>query len=67
VLAQTILFTWIASRTRGSVLLAWIFHAAINVSGTVFAMGNIALQWWLCGLAFGAAALVVALVPRSLD
>jgi membrane protease YdiL (CAAX protease family) len=67
VLAQTVLFTWIANHTTGSVLLAWIFHAAINVAGAMLAIGNIALQWWLCGLAYMAAALAVALVPRALD
>ena len=47
VVAQTILFTWIANHTRGSVLLAWLFHAAINVAGSQFAIGDPVRQWWL--------------------
>jgi membrane protease YdiL (CAAX protease family) len=30
VLAMTVLFTWLANNTRESVLLAWLFHSAIN-------------------------------------
>ncbi len=70
VVAQTVLFTWIATHTRGSVLLAWIFHASINLAGAVFAFGGIggqALQWWLSGLAFAAAAVIVVFVPGALD
>jgi len=35
--------------------------------GAVLSIGNVALQWWLCGLAFMAAAVIVALVPSALD
>ena len=59
VVAQTVLFTWIANHTRGSVLLAWLFHAAINVAGSQFAIGDPVRQWWLSGAVFGVAALVV--------
>jgi hypothetical protein len=27
---MTVLFTWLANQTRGNVLLAWLFHGAIN-------------------------------------
>jgi membrane protease YdiL (CAAX protease family) len=59
VVAQTVLFTWIANHTRGSVLLAWLFHAAINVAGSQFAIGDPVRQWWLSGAVFGVVALVV--------
>jgi membrane protease YdiL (CAAX protease family) len=59
VVAQTVLFTWLANHTRGSVLLAWLFHAAINVAGSQFAIGDPVRQWWLSGAVFGVAALVV--------
>jgi hypothetical protein len=59
VIAQTILFTWIANHARGSVLLAWLFHAAINVSGRRLAIGDPVRQWWLSGAAFGVVALAV--------
>ena len=59
VIAQTILFTWIANHTRASVLLAWLFHAAINVAGSRFAIGDPVRQWWLSAALFGIAALAV--------
>lgn len=67
VVSQTILFAWIATHTRGSLLLAWIFHAAINLSGAVLAFGTTDIQWWLSGLAFAAAAVIVVFVPGALD
>jgi uncharacterized protein len=62
VVAQTVLFTWIANHTRGSVLLAWLFHAAINVAGSYFAIGDPVRQWWLSAAAFGVVALIVLVV-----
>jgi membrane protease YdiL (CAAX protease family) len=62
VVSQTILFTWLANNTRGSVLIAWLFHAAINVSGSVLFVGDTALQWWLSGALYGIVALIVVLV-----
>ena len=59
VIAQTILFTWIANHSRGSVLLAWLFHAAINVAGSRFAIGDPVRQWWLSAAVFGGLALIV--------
>ena len=65
VVAQTVLFTWIANRTHGSVLLAWLFHAAINVAGSRFAIGDPVQQWWLSAAVFGAVALVVLVVEGT--
>jgi membrane protease YdiL (CAAX protease family) len=59
VIAQTVLFTWIANHSRGSVLLAWLFHAAINVAGSQFAIGDGVRQWWLSAAVFGGVALIV--------
>jgi membrane protease YdiL (CAAX protease family) len=62
VVAQTILFTWLSNHSHGSVLLAWIFHAAINVTNALFFVGDQVRQWWLTGLGFAILALVVVLV-----
>jgi membrane protease YdiL (CAAX protease family) len=62
VIAQTILFTWIANNTRASVLLAWLFHAAINAAGSQLSIGDELRQWWLSGAVYGVAALIVVLV-----
>jgi hypothetical protein len=34
------------------VLLAWIFHAAINVTNDLFFVGDQVRQWWLEGWVF---------------
>jgi membrane protease YdiL (CAAX protease family) len=59
VIAQTILFTWIYNHASGSILLAWLFHAAINVAGSRFAIGDPLRQWWLSAAVFGVVALIV--------
>jgi membrane protease YdiL (CAAX protease family) len=63
VISLTVLFTWISQHTRGSVLLATLFHGAANLSGAL--IGNIAeidRWWWLSGLVYLAAALLVVLL-----
>lgn len=64
VVAMTVLFTWLANNTQASVLMAWIFHAAINTSGAVFAIGNNPRQWTLSALVYGLAALIVTVTVR---
>jgi membrane protease YdiL (CAAX protease family) len=66
VLAMTVLFTWLANQTRGSVLLAWLFHGAINTLIFVNSAVDIVQRWWLSAAVYGAAALIVVLVagPR---
>jgi membrane protease YdiL (CAAX protease family) len=49
VVAQTVLFTWLFNHTYGSVLFAWIFHAWINISNSLFFVGDQITQWWLVG------------------
>ncbi len=62
VVAQTVLFTWLWNHTHGSVLITWIFHASINVSNSLFFVGDQVTQWWLAGLGFAVIALIVVLV-----
>lgn len=59
VLPMTVLFTWLANRTGGSVLLAWLFHGAIN--GLIFVNHalDIVERWWLSAAVYGLAALLV--------
>ena len=59
----SILMTWLYLHTLGSVLLATLFHGAINVSQGVF-LGAVsgATRYWLLCIVYGIAAAVVALV-----
>lgn len=65
VAAMTVLFTWLANNTGASVLMAWIFHAAINASGAVFAIGDNVRQWALSAVVYGIAAVVVMIATRQ--
>jgi uncharacterized protein len=62
VLAMTVLFTWLANRTQGSVLIAWIFHAAINASGAFFAIGDNVRQWALSAAVYSVVAITVSIL-----
>jgi membrane protease YdiL (CAAX protease family) len=61
VVAQTVLFTWLFNHTRGSVLLAWILHAWINISNSLFFVGDQITQWWLVGAGFAIVGIVLLL------
>jgi uncharacterized protein len=65
VVAMTILFTWLANNTKASVLIAWIFHAAINASGAVFAIGDNVRQWGLSAVVYSVVAIVVIIATRQ--
>jgi uncharacterized protein len=65
VVAMTILFTWLANNTKGSVLIAWIFHVAINASGAFFAIGDNVRQWTLSGIVYGIVAVVIIIATRQ--
>lgn len=61
-IAMTVLYTWMYNNTRGSVLLAYLFHAAANTWAQVFSIdhANQSLNWIVTGLLVIAAAIVVA-------
>src|SRR5581483_9669432 len=61
VVAQTVLFTWIVNHARGSILLAWIFHASINASNSLLFIGEQVTQWVFVGIGFALIALIVYL------
>lgn len=60
--AMTILYTWMFNNSRGSVLLAYLFHAAANTWSQVFSIdhANQSLNWIITGLLVLAALSVVA-------
>src|SRR5215216_709022 len=62
VISMTVLFTWLANRTRGSIWIAWLFHAAINVAGGFLFIGDNLRQWWLSAGVFAVAALLIVIV-----
>jgi membrane protease YdiL (CAAX protease family) len=59
--AYSVLFTWIYLHTGGSVLLATLFHGAINLSQGLLLGGlDTARTYWLLAAVYGLAALVLA-------
>lgn len=62
-IAMTILYTWMYNNTRGSVLMAYLFHAAANTWSQVFSIdhANQSMNWIIAGLLVLAAVIVVAL------
>lgn len=59
--ATTILFTWIYNNTRGSVLLAYIFHASMNTWTELFSINaaNHLQNWILTGVIVALAMIVL--------
>ena len=57
----SILMTWVFLHTAGSVLIATLFHGAINLSQGIF-LGGVegATRYWLLCIVYGVAALIVA-------
>jgi membrane protease YdiL (CAAX protease family) len=57
----SILMTWVFLHTRGSVLIATLFHGAINLSQGLF-LGSVegATRYWLLSIVYGVAAVVAA-------
>ena len=60
-IALTVLYTWMYNNTRGSVLMAYLLHAASNTWSQVFSIdhANAALNWIVAGLLALAAVIVV--------
>ena len=57
----SILMTWVFLHTLGSVLIATLFHGAINLSQGIFLGGlNGADRYWLLSIVYGVAALIAA-------
>jgi membrane protease YdiL (CAAX protease family) len=61
VVSMTVLFTWLANRTRGSVLLAWLFHGAINQLIFFNSAIDIVQRWWLSAAVYGLFAALIVL------
>jgi uncharacterized protein len=61
----SILMTWVFLHTFGSVLIATLFHGAINLSQGLF-LGNVdgATRYWLLCIVYGIAAVAAAFVLR---
>jgi uncharacterized protein len=59
----SILMTWVFLNTLGSVLIATLFHGAINLSQGLF-LGSMdgASRYWLLSMVYGVAALIVSVV-----
>jgi membrane protease YdiL (CAAX protease family) len=62
VVSMSVLFTWLANHTRDSIFIAWLFHAAINVSLGFLFIGDNVRQWWLSAAVFAVTALTVAIL-----
>lgn len=65
--AYSILLTWVFLRTKGSVLIATLFHGSINICQGFFLAGtDPASRYWWLALAYGSVALLVVVVlgPR---
>lgn len=59
--ALTVIYTWMYNNTRGSVLMAYLFHASANTWSQVFSIdhANPTLRWVTTGLILAAAVIVV--------
>ncbi|HZA05610.1 MAG TPA: CPBP family intramembrane glutamic endopeptidase [Propionibacteriaceae bacterium] len=71
IVAQAVLFTWLYNTSSGSVLLAIVFHATINVSTRLLleplvGQDNFAVIWWLMAAAYCLVAAVVLVWTRGL-
>ena len=65
--AYSILLTWVVLHARGSVLIATLFHGAINICQGFFLAGvDPASRYWWLALSYGTAALTLTAIlgPR---
>jgi membrane protease YdiL (CAAX protease family) len=62
VVALSFLFTWLYQRTQGSLLLATLFHGAVNALGVMNSAISLAeWRWWLAGVYLAVALTIVLL------
>lgn len=61
VLGMSVLFTWIFVHTQGSVLIATLFHGAINTFGFLNEALSPELRWWLTAAVYAVSAAIVVL------
>lgn len=57
--ALSVILTFLARKTRGSVLIATLFHGAVNTSGWVNPAADPALRTWSNALCYGLAAVLL--------
>jgi len=55
----SVILTFLAQRTRGSVVIATMFHGAVNTIGLVNTAAGAELRGWSNALCFGVVALVL--------
>ena len=57
IMGMSIIFTWLFNNTRGSALLAFLFHASIDAYGEffipMFSGADLVRVYWLMGVGFG--------------
>jgi membrane protease YdiL (CAAX protease family) len=58
----SVVLTWLAMKTGGSVIIATLFHGAVNTFGLVNTGASAAVRGWGNALAYGTAALVIGLI-----
>jgi membrane protease YdiL (CAAX protease family) len=70
ILAQAVILTWIYNASSGSVLIAILFHAAVNVSGRLLlepfvGQDGFVAVWWLMAAGYVLVALVLIWRTRA--
>jgi membrane protease YdiL (CAAX protease family) len=61
----SITLTWLWQRTRGSVVIATVFHGAVNTFGVVTIGTDAILRGWGNAVAYGISAAIIGVVFRS--
>lgn len=67
VVAEAIVFTWIARNTNGSLLLAAVFHGMSNVAMVFYeVIDDVWMPWLKCGISVGVGGGVILVAGRRL-